>query len=309
MTRRGFMAAIVLLFAGFVAPAHKRPRAFKGVMADWSGELMTFTRSFASTSWWNTMIPTSVMVDPDSKAWTTAQAKVCPPPTVGSPQGGWAMPWSEAVAGQTATITDGHTSVKIDIDVHVGQMAGDDAAIVFRDLIRGIEVATFETVLSHKADGTIDLTKPIRCTGYAVFDTASNGLARQVGGPKQNTGHRGIVPSSMALHPTDTPILHRLKVALGQPGDHPGPNFPMYGIESPRNGAIPEGAVIRLRNPVVGNIVQQAAHVFGFIIGDTGAPGKATLKTVQGGVYSAAILHGLDGTTWDQWDVMKRGWR
>lgn len=279
-------------------------------------------RSFTSESWWNKPFPSDLPIHPSSKAWTAAQAKVCHPPTLGNPAGGWAMPYSEAVKGATATITDGHTSVKIDIDVHVGTMAGDDAAIVFRDLARGIEINTFETVLTRNADGTVNLSKPIRCTGYSIYNTTSNGLARQVGGIKQNTGHRGIVPSSRVLRVAEIgALLSRKSVALGQPGDHPIPNFPMYGGESPRNGAIPEGMTIRYHGPIT-NPILQAAHDFGFIIGDTGGPGTATLKTVQGGDYRtpaeqaanvpiarASILHALDNTTWDQWDVMQAGWR
>jgi hypothetical protein len=273
---------------------------------------MTWKRSFTPDSWFNTPIPASVQVASNSAAMIKAQALRCPPPTVGNPTGGWAMPWSEATASSpTATITDGKTSVKLKIDPHVGEMSGDDAAIVWRDLSTGLEVATFETLLSHKSDGTVDVKKPIRCTGYAIYKTGSNGLSRQVGGDKKNTGHRGIPPSTMALHSGEVDsgqILQRKKIAFGQPSDHPGPNFPMYGIESPRNGGIPEGAVIRYKGPI-GNLIQQAAHDYGFIVGDTAGDGKSILKTVQGGVFSLAILKALDGTTWDDWDVMTLGWR
>jgi hypothetical protein len=273
---------------------------------------MTWKRSFTPDSWFNTPIPASVQVASNSAAMIKAQALRCPPPTVGNPTGGWAMPWSEATSkSPTATITNGASSVKIRIDPHVGEMSGDDAAIVWRDLTSGIEVSTFVTVPTYDSNGLVDVRKPIRCKDYGIYKIDSNGLSRQVGGDKKNTGHRGIPPSSMALHPDDpvSGIKHRLKVALGQPGDHPGPNFPMYGIESPRNGGIPEGAVIRLRDPEPGNPVQQAAHDYGFIVGDTAGDGKSILKTVQGGVFSLAILKALDGTTWDQWDVMTLGWR
>lgn len=273
---------------------------------------MVFARSFTDDSWWNRPIPSTVPVDPRSAAMTSAQGQSCPPPKVGSPFGAWAMPWSEAATlSKTAKIRDASgATVQISVDTNIGEMSGNDAAVVWRDLKRGIEVATFETDVPRKRDGTIDLTKPIVCTAFSIYGTGTNGLSRQVGGAKQNSGHRGVPPSASALHPAEAlgPIAHRLKCALGQPGDHPGPNFPMYGIESPRGGAIPEGAVIRLRNPKAGNVIQQAAHAYGFIVGDTGATGTATIKTVQGGVYSAAVLDSLKGTSWPDWDVMLLGW-
>jgi hypothetical protein len=272
---------------------------------------MAFRRSFSSDSWWNKPIPGSVPVDPKSAAMIKAQATRCPPPTVGSPNGGWAMPWSEGIRGNLVTVTDGSKSVKINIDPNVGSMAGDDAAIVWRDFLTGVEISTFESVVSYTRDGKVDLSKPIRCKAFGIFKIDSNGLTRQVGGDKMNNGHRGIPPSAMALHPDElgSPILHRLKIALGQPADHPGPNFPMYGIESPRNGGIPEGAVIRLKNPRSGDVLQQNAHDFGFIVGDTAAPGKSVVKAVQGGQYESRVMQSLDNLDWGDWEVMKLGWK
>lgn len=275
---------------------------------------MAWVRSFTSDSWWNKEIPSSVPVDPHSATMITAQAKVCGVPVVGSPWGGWAMPWSEVrskSAGKIATITDSTgLSMKLLIDPDVGSMTGDDAAIVFRDLVNKVEASTFETAAVYNRDGTINTSKPIRCKGFSVYYLGTNGLSRQVGGDKRNTGHRGGTPSASALHPDEIAdgIRSRKKIALGQPADHPGPNFPYYGIESPRNGGIPEGAVIRRRddsnNPVLHN-----AHVFGFLVGDTGQIGHATLKTVQAAEYDDAILNALDNETWAGWDVMQLGWR
>jgi hypothetical protein len=283
-----------------------------------------FRRSFTPDSYWNTPYPAGLAVDPHSAEWTARQALLCPPPKLGKPTAAWALPWSEATsADPVVTIRDSKgATVQLAVNVHTGSMTGDDAAIVWRDLGRHIEVATFETVVVRK-DGSIDTSKPITCTGFATFDTDTNGIARQVGGPKQNTGHRGVVPSSMALHPDEAhaPILHRLKCSLGPPADNPGPNYPMYGIESPRPGAIPEGATLRYNGPIT-NVVLQAAHDFGLIVGDTAGGGTSVVKTVQGGDYrsqaerdsgvvvtDAAILRALDATTWDQWDVMELGWK
>lgn len=270
-----------------------------------------FKRSFTSDSWWNTPFPASAAVDPNSAVMIRAQALFCPPPTVGTPTGAWAMPWSEANAlSHPATIRDASgDTVTLAVDTHVGEMVGNDAAVVWRDLHKGVEVATFETVVPRKSDGTINLTRDITCTNFSVYYTGTNGLAQQVGGDKRNTGHRGVTPSSMALYPLEcvVPIRSVKKVSLGPPADYPGPNHPMYGIESPRKGGIPEGARLRLRNPAPGNIVQQAAHEYGFIVGDTAGDGHATLKTVQGGGYAPAILTALDGLTWNDWDVMTLG--
>ncbi len=271
-------------------------------------------RSFADASWWNTPIPSTVKVDPRSDAMTVAQAKSCGPPTVGAPTGAWAIPWSEIVSGGLqVTIKDSKgNSTKVYVDPHVGEMGGDDAAIVFRDWRTGVEVSTFETVIPRKADGTVDASKPITCKAYGKFGLNTNGIDKAAtGGDPANSGHRGVPPSSMALTPWEAdgrPIQSRKKVSLGPPADHPGPNWPMTGIESPRGGAIPEGANIRRKAPG-SNPVQVAAHVYGFIIGDTAGAGKSTLKTVQGGHYDKAVIDALDGDTWADWEVMTLGWR
>jgi hypothetical protein len=221
------------------------------------------------------------------------------------------MPWSEVtVSGLMMTIVSSKAAaVTIRIDPNIGQMSGNDAAVVFRDWLAGIEISTFETIIPRRADGTVDTAKPITCTNYGIYALVSDGIAESSGGSQGNGGHRGVPPSAMALHPKDTTIQHRLKVALGEPADAPGPNWPMYGIESPRSGAIPEGAVIRPKERDTSNPVRLAAHDYGFIVGDTAAPGKAALKTVQGGTYAPEILSALDGLTWDDWEVMTLGWR
>jgi hypothetical protein len=238
------------------------------------------------------------------------QAKHCHPPTIGNPVGNWAIPWSEAnKASKTATIIDAQgDGVTLGIDVNIGLMVGDDAAIVFRDLFRNVEVGTFETNVPRLRDGRVDTRKPITCTNFSVYYTNTNGLSRQVGGDKRNTGHRGVPPSLFALHPDEvTQVMRRLKTGLGQPADHPGPNRPMYGIETPRDGGVPEGGVLQYNGPIR-NPILKAAHDYGFIVGDTGAEGTATIKTVQDGTYTKAILDSLDGTSWSDWDVMQLGW-
>lgn len=272
---------------------------------------MTFKRSFTSDSRFNKIIPSSVPVDPNSAQMIGVQAKHCHPPTIGNPVGNWAIPWSEAEGNSPiATIRDaaGNT-VRIGVDVNIGVMAGDDAAIIWRDFGRKVEISTFETNVPRLSNGKINVSKPITCSGFGIYYTDTNGLSRQVGGDRRNTGHRGIPPSIQALHPSEVDLIERmLKTGLGQPADHPGPNFPMYGIESPRDGGIPEGANVRYMGPIR-NSIQKAAHDYGFIVGDTGNEGTATVKTVQGGAYSDAVLKSLDGTNWDQWVVMKLGWR
>lgn len=223
------------------------------------------------------------------------------------------MPWSEIVTtGKLATIRDSAgKTVKLYIDVTIGAMTGDDGAAVFRDWRTGIEVSTFETVIPRLSNGTVNVTKPITCKAFASYKLSSNGIAKLTsGGDPANSGHRGIPPSAMALHPSDTGIIaHRMKVSLGPPADHPGPNYPMYGIESPRGGGIPEGAVIRRKVRDTSNQVRLAAHDYGLIIGDTAGGGKSALKTVQGGVYPTSVLQALDGTTWADWEVMTLGFK
>src|SRR4051812_32878148 len=200
---------------------------------------MTFKRSFTDSSYFNKPLSSSFPVDPNSAAMIAIQAKHCHPPTIGNPVGNWAIPWSEATAtSKVVTIrsTAGDT-IRLGIDVHIGLMAGDDAACVFRDLTRNVEVGTFETNIPRKPDGTVDTTRAITCTNFSIYYTDTNGLSRQVGGDARNTGHRGVPPSLFALHPLEVTGVQRvLKTALGQPGDHPIPNFPMYGGESPRDG-------------------------------------------------------------------------
>lgn len=275
-----------------------------------------FARSFVASSWWNTPIPAGVGVDSRSATMIAKQAKSCPPPTVKSSSGGWALPWSEVsgTAGTLATIKDAQSNiVKVYIDVTVGDMSGDDGAIVFRDWRTGVEISTFETKVVRHSDGKVDTSKPIMCKSFGSYRLGTDGIAKQSGGDKANSGHRGVAPSSMALFPTDQygPILHRLKVALGQPADTPGPNWPMYSLESPRSGGIPEGAVIRLKGSStnVASPVQVAAHAFGFIVGDTAGAGKSALKTVQGHAYGPETMNALDGLTWADWEVMALGWR
>lgn len=274
------------------------------------------TRSFTDQSYYNTPIPANLAVDPNSAKMIAVQATKCPPPTIKPPSGSWALPWSEVTskAWPMVTITDGHTSVRLRIDATIGQMAGDDGAAVFRDWTTGLEVATFETIFARDSDGNVDTSKQIRCSGYAHYALDSNGLARQVaGGDPRNSGHRGIPGGIMALLPDEavSGVFHKLKAALGQPADHPGPNFPMYGIESPRNGGIPEGANCRLKkssarfNP--NDRIHVAMATYGVIIGDTAGAGKSAIKTVQGASYPVEVLRSLDVFAWADWEVMTLG--
>lgn len=282
---------------------------------------MTFVPSFTEFSWWNTPIPVeSVPVDVRSGQMITAQASLCDPPRVGRPAAAWAIPWSEVGlqdAKPWASIVNKKGSrIQIHVDTRTGIMAGNDAAVIWRDWQTMTEVSTFETKIPRKPDGTIDTTQAITCTNYGVWGMKTNGIARSVaGGQKPNSGHRGIPPSVMALHPGEVDgIRRRLKISLAPPADHPGPNWPMTGIESPRKGGIPEGAVIRLKSEAIARVgptgaaleIATAANVFGFIVGDTG--GNSTLKVVQGGVYPVEVIHALEGFVWQDWEVMQLGW-
>lgn len=281
---------------------------------------MSFTPSFTPFSWWNLPIPADVAVDPNSDAMIAAQAKVCDPPRIGRPTGAWAIPWSEvglSDAAPWATIVSSSGGrVTLHVDPRTGIMAGNDAAVIWRDWQTQIEVSTFETFIPRLGDGTIDTTKPITCTNYGLWGIKTNGIARKAaGGQKPNNGHRGIPPSVMALHPDEvTAVRRRLKISLAPPADHPGPNWPMTGIESPRHGGIPEGAVLRLkdsallRSGTTGAALEiaSAANNWGFIAGDTG--GSAVCKTVQGGVYGPGVITALEPFTWQDWEIMTLGW-
>lgn len=133
---------------------------------------MTFQRSFTPDSWWNTPLSAwGGAVDPMSAVWTREQELVCPPPTVGNPNGSWAMPWSEARASDPfATIRDSSgREVRIRVDVNTGTMLGNDGAAVWRDLLLGLEVSTIVTAATRHGDGTIDTRRPILCDAFALY--------------------------------------------------------------------------------------------------------------------------------------------
>lgn len=273
---------------------------------------MTFTRSFPTSSYWNTPLPVENRPIASNSAQMIAdQAKVCDVPNIQNPNSSWAIPWSEAKAGDPiATIMSSRgDQAKIRVDPNIGEMVGDDAAIVFRDLTSHIEIGTFETKVPRRRTGVIDTSKPIMCTNFSIYDTNTEGVARQSGGSKQNTGHRGVPPSAFAWHPDEVDAVERcLKVSLAPPCDHPGPNWPMYGIESPRgNTGIPEGArFYKITQPPAGSHpVLMAAWKYGFIVGDTG--GSPSLKAVLNGTYPKGTA-GLDNVRWTDFAVLPLGW-
>lgn len=272
---------------------------------------MAYKRSFSDQSWWNA-VAINVPVDPKSSQYIAGQAKVEGADHIEVSTGNWRFFWGDSAhSGSLTTIKDKRgASVKLHAPAKADVMAGDDKALGLRCFGCDVEVQLFEAVQKDATNWT--------CTNFAAYRPSSLGIS----GTQGNKGHRGIAPSAMFIageEIADGVIRHRLKFALGPPGDNrldgkSMPIWPLDGYEKPRAGVIPEGAVLRLKtsafervNPKgTSLVVATAAHDYGLVVGDTG--GHATIKTQLNATFPKDISSALDAFKWADYEVLQLGW-
>lgn len=273
---------------------------------------MTFKRSFTDASWWNTPIPPATPIDPYSSRYLANLRATESKDRISVGVGSWRMFFSDADhTGPLATITakDGRR-VQIHAPAKVDLMAGNDKACVFRCLGCDLEVSLFEAVQSDATHW--------RCTNFGAYKPSTTGIA----GTPGNDGHRGVPPSAMMItgqELADGVINHRLKMAVASPADRrldgkAMPIWPLNGFEKGHGNAIPEGAVLRLKQAALQRVnpkgvaltIARAVATFGMVVGETG--GHATVKTQLNAVLPTETGHALDPYHFADYDVMLLGW-
>lgn len=272
-------------------------------------------RAFSASSYWNTALPSSGSVHPQSAtfiAWLKANM------TNGYlilGDGAFALPvYFSTLADPLVTInpTNGPTTTFRLPDSAVG-MTGNDAALDVIDRTTNQDVQLFEFTRG-----------PLAATGITRYYLDSNGLAGDVTGHNNaaNDGHRGIPGAVHSVRKDEVAagaILHRTKFALGQPGNDPGqPFWPMDGFESPRSGVIPEGIVMRIKHSYTlpasltpgARVIAQHLKTYGTICGDTGGAGTCTLKLQDTTGWSAlgVVRRSLKDIPWDAYEFVVEEW-
>jgi hypothetical protein len=250
---------------------------------------------FSKGSYWNTPLPASAPVDPDSDGIisfllsdnSTSYIRLGGAGSTGK----WANPvyWSGSgdptyAVVNTCSLRQPPAFSSVRIPVGAAPDPTSDAAMTVYDLDRGAVYAFWHT----RYDASQDRWS---ACGGTVYYLGSNGLHRDLpaSDDARNTGHRGVPPTTYAVRFAEIrsgSIDHVLKIAVNT--TRCSHVFPMVGDECGTTAAYapPEGTRIRIRPTVdlsklglspAAAVVARALQRYGAVIGDQSG-GPVTLK-------------------------------
>jgi hypothetical protein len=268
------------------------------------------TPAFTATSFWNTPLPASAPVDPNSSAimaWIRADSTTNYLRLAGaSSTGKWGNPVYQATPSDpayavvnTCSLAQPPAFASVRIPLGARPDPSSDAAMTVYDASAGLVDGFWHAAY----DATRDVWSACGGTVYAL---GSNGLHHGLAASDdpRNTGHRGVPPSAYAVLYGEIQagsIDHVLKIAVDTTGC--AHVFPMVGDECGTTAADapPEGTRIRIDPSIdltklglspAALVIARALQRYGAIIGDqSGGPTALKLENT--------IAEG-DGFSWNQ---------
>ncbi|MGE5226970.1 MAG: hypothetical protein ACM3OO_08850 [Planctomycetaceae bacterium] len=246
---------------------------------------------FTSASFWNTPLPPSAPVDPNSRAiidWIRADSTTNYLRLAGASSTGkwgnpvyWAAPSDTAYAvANSCALAQPPAFASVRIPAGARPDPSSDAAMTVYDESAGIVYGFWHAAYDAARDAW-------SACGGTVYYLASNGLhhALAASDDPRNTGHRGVPPSAYAVLYGEIQagsIDHVLKIAVDTTGC--AHVFPMVGDECGTTAADapPEGTRIRIDPSVdlgklglspAALVIAEALQRYGAVIGDqSGGP-------------------------------------
>jgi hypothetical protein len=267
------------------------------------------TPAFTSTSYWNTPLPASAPVDPNSSAimaWIEADSATPYLRLAGaSSTGKWGNPVYRSTSSDpsyavvnTCRLAQPPAFASVRIPVGARPDPSSDAAMTVYDASAGLVYGFWHAAY----DATHDVWS---ACGGTVYGLGSNGLHHDLAASDdpRNTGHRGVPPSAYAVLFGEIQageIDHVLKIAVDTTGC--AHVFPMVGDECGTTAADapPEGTRIRIDPSVdltklglspAALVIARALQRYGAVIGDQS--GGATVLKLEN-----TIAEG-DGYLWN----------
>jgi hypothetical protein len=252
-------------------------------------------RAFSDTSYWNTPLPDSAPVDPNSESMIEFLRSSNRRDFIRlggtDPTGRWGNPVYWAGPGDPSYDVSNscrypQPSEFRDVRIPLGAQPDptSDAAMTVYDLQRGLVFAMHWSVYDAERDAW-------SACGGTVFSLGSNGLDGDWPGSDdpRNTGHRGVPPPTYAVRYDEVElgtIDHVLKIAVHTAA--PSHVFPMVGSDGIATdpAAPPEGARIRIEPSLdldeldlspAALIVARALQTYGAVVGDQSG-GSVALK-------------------------------
>jgi hypothetical protein len=311
----------LLAVAALAAGAATLPQAAQGASrpAASSTDRTTVTgaRPFQPTSYWNTRLGHAPR-DSHSGAWIHETESNNAFKFLRLVLGDYAMPVYHAKPSDPVRqISSGGHTVSVHIPNKARPMNTSDAALTVIDRSTNQVVGLFG---AHVSGGSWSVS------GLSRYGFQSGGIAGGLpGGARDNFGHRGIPASVPAVTKREIrrgKIRHRLEIywheTASSTPEGRSAYFPMTGSEGGKNGVVPEGAVIRIRQNVnlrslhlsrAAYVIARALQKYGAVVGDNAGQGnslKLQGNTDWSGILGTDSLHAIP---WSDYVFVKGGYR